>query len=375
MHRWPCDRLRIYACDINLSSDQYAADHYNPKSHTEICVHRKSGCELIRIHSRCVYRRAYATEWFPAERRANPTSVTHDPQNRFLFVSDIAFNMLHVYAINAVTGGLNEVSPSPYNTMIESETVVVDPSGSHVYLYRTGSSTSYPGVSGNQIVGFNLSSAGLLTPIKGSPFVVGASGASFDSDRGMVIGKAGNALYLKDSTHLYTFGIDATTGALTLLQTLSAQQFGGIAVDPGGLYLYVAGETSLATYAIDSSSGLLSLVKSIPTTLQGGGDTIALSPDGNHAYTVESYTVVSYTVSNGAFTHVGTVYPGVYGQHIVVDPSGSFVYVPQACSSCPNGLYNVIYEFGVTKTGGLIPLATPSVAAGVTPWDITLTSQ
>ena len=313
---------------------------------------------------------------FPLAVGSNPENVTHDPQNRFLFVSDIGDNMLHVYAISAGTGALSEVSPSPYNTMIESEAVLVDPSGTHLYLYRTGSSTSYPGVSGNQIAAFNLSLNGVLTPAAGSPFSVGTPGSTFDSDFGMVIGSAGRFLYLKDSTHLYTFRIDSSTGGLTLLQTLAAQQFGDISADPGGLYLYVAGASSLLSYAIDPTSGMLGLAKATPEAGGGGAYAIAISPNGKYAYTIEgNNNLVSYTVSNGAFAHVGTVYPGIYGQHIAVDPSGSFVYVPQACSYCPSAAYNVVHEFGITPTGALTPLSPPTIGAGMTPWGITVTSQ
>ena len=80
--------------------------------------------------------------------------------------------------------------------------------------------------------------------------MVGAPGAAFDSESGMVISTSGKFLYLTDSMHLYTFGLDSATGALTLLQTLATQQFGAIATDPGGLYLYVAGESALTSYAI-----------------------------------------------------------------------------------------------------------------------------
>ena len=191
-----------------------------------------------------------------------------------------------------------------------------------------------------------------------------------------MIGTSGKFLYLTDSTHLYTFGLDSATGALTLLQTLATQQFGAIATDPGGLYLYVAGASALTSYAIDpASGGLLSLAKSTPTSSGIGAYTIAVSPNGNDAYTVEGNDLVSYAVSNGGFTHLGQVYSGVYGQHIAVDPTASFVYVPQACSYCATSAYNIVHEFAITKTGALTPLTTPSVAAGVTPWGITVISQ
>lgn len=313
---------------------------------------------------------------FPLAVGVNPVYVTHDPQNRFLFVSDSAANMLHVYGIDSSTGALREIDPSPYNTMIESERVLVDPSGTHVYVYRTGASDSYPGVTGNQIVAFNLSPAGVLSEVKGSPFLTGAPGTGFASATGMAIDTAGKFLYLQDVSNLYTFSIDAASGSLTLSQTLPSQYGGGIALDPGRSYLYAAGSNSLLAYGIDPASGLLSLAKSTPTAKQKGAYTISLSPDGNFAYTIENGDdLVSYTVNNGTFIPVGTIFSGVYGQQIAVDPSGNFVYVPQTCSSCPSGIYNVIHQFSIGKTGALTPLATPTIASGVTPFDITVTSQ
>jgi DNA-binding beta-propeller fold protein YncE len=140
-------------------------------------------------------------------------------------------------------------------------------------------------------------------------------------------------------------------------------------------YLYAADRLSLRSYAIDPVSGLLSL-KNSSTQVEGGAYTISLSPDGHFAYTIENNNdLVSYDVNNGVFIPVGTIYTGVYGLEIAVDPSGSFVYVPQACGNCPSGVYNVIHQYSITKTGRLAPLATPTVAAGMTPFGITVTSQ
>lgn len=318
---------------------------------------------------------------FPLIVGVNPVYVTHDPQNRFLFVSDIAASMLHVYAIDSTTGALHEISPSPYNTMIESEMVVVDPSGTHVYLYRTGGSDSFPGVTGNQIAAFNLSATGVLSAVKGSPFLTGAPGDVFASSTGIAIDTAGKFLYLQTNFNLYTFGIDPASGGLTLLQTLPSQFAGGIALDSGKSYLYAAESNLLLAYAIDPASGLLSLAKSTTMatthmTIQTMAYTLALSPDGNFAYTIENNNdLVSYAVNNGAFVPVGTIFSGMYGLQMAVDPSGEFLYVPQACSNCPSGIYNVVHQFSIATTGALAPLATPTVASGVTPYGMTVTSQ
>ena len=144
-------------------------------------------------------------------------------------------------------------------------------------------------------------------------------------------------------------------------------------MDPAGHFLYVAGQSLLQSYSIDPASGMLSLAKSTTTTQ--GAYTITISPDGNYAYTDGGPILASCTVGNGVFTPLGTVYAGVYGQQIAVDPSGSFVYVPQACSYCGSSQYNIVHEFSISKTGALTPLATPTVPSGVTPWTITIISQ
>ena len=315
---------------------------------------------------------------FPVAVGLNPDAIIHDPQNRFLIVGDNAAFMLHVYAIDPTTGALSEISPSPYNTMIQPGAMVVDPSGTHLYLYRTGANVAYPGVSGNQMFAYNLSSTGVLSAVKGMPLPIGSPGAQFVPANGIAINATGKLLYLQDLFNLYTFSIDAVSGALSLLQTLPLpSQLGeGIALDPGGNYLYAVDRYSLLSYGIDPVSGLLSLKNSTLQAEPNGAYTISLSPDGHFAYTIENNNdLVSYAVTGGVFAPVGAIYPSVYGLQIAVDPSGSFVYVPQACSNCPSGVYNVIHQFSITRTGGLVPLTAPTVAAGRTPFGITVTSQ
>ena len=148
-------------------------------------------------------------------------------------------------------------------------------------------------------------------------------------------------------------------------------------MDPAGNYLYEvgAGYDAILTYSINSTSGMLTLLKSSPMFEQDGAYTISISPNGQFAYTIERNNyLVSYAISNGGLTQVGKVYSGIYGEQIGVDPSSSFVYVPQACSNCPGGVYNVVNELSIGSTGALTPLSASTVPAGVTPWGITMTS-
>jgi 6-phosphogluconolactonase len=303
---------------------------------------------------------------FPFSLGTNPEIIAHDPQNRFLIVTDAATSQLHVLAINNDTGALNEVSTPPYAMLGNPNAEVIDPTGSRVYVVSLNNGT---------VGAFSLSSSGMLTEITGSPFSTSASG----NGTSLVMNQNGTFLYAQDTKNIYVFSVDTGTGALVLQQTLKGPvQGSSLVVDPAQNYLYAVGggTNSILTYSIDASSGLLTEAKLSAMVEQNGAYTISISPSGQFAYTIENNNdLVSYSINNGMFTPVGIVYPGVYGGQIAIDPSGSFVYVPQACSYCPSGLYNVVHEFSVGSNGALTPLSSPTVAAGVTPWGMTLTSQ
>ena len=109
---------------------------------------------------------------------------------------------------------------------------------------------------------------------------------------------------------------------------------------------------------------------------QNGAYTIAISPTGQFAYTIENNNdLVPYALSNGVFRPVGSVYAQIYGEQIGIDPSGSFVYVPQACSNCPGGAYNVVNESSIGSTGALTKIPGSAVGDGTTPWGIAFTTQ
>jgi 6-phosphogluconolactonase (cycloisomerase 2 family) len=297
----------------------------------------------------------------------SPNVVAADPQNRFLFVGDIVQNLLHVFTINNSTGALSEIATSPYATVKEPVAIAVDPSGTHVYVASQGS---------NFVGGFSVNTTGALTPIAGSPF---ATSGTQDFGFNVVVNAAGTFVYVQDLSNIYTYNVSAGSGALTLAQTIAGPLIsGGIALDPGGTFLYAVGSgtNSILAYTINASTGLLTLAGSSPLLEQDGAYTISVSPTGQFAYTIENNNdLVSYALNNGKFTSTGTVYPQVYGQKIGIDPSGSFVYVPQACGNCPSDVYNVVWEFSIGSTGALTKISGSPVAAGKTPWGIAFAMQ
>jgi 6-phosphogluconolactonase len=308
-----------------------------------------------------------ALSGFPLTLGANPEVIAADPQSRFLFVGDIALSELHVFTIDNSTGALSEIGTSPYATVHEPITIVVDPSGTHVYVASMGS---------NSVGGFSLDATGALTPIAGSPFATSGT-QSFGDD--VVINAAGTFLYVQDLANIYTYSVSASSGALTLVQTVAAPlSVGDIALDPHGTYLYAVGPAanSLQTYTVNASTGLLRLTGVSPMLEHSGAYTISISPTGLFAYTIENNNdLVSYALDSGVFTPVGSVYAHVYGQRIGIDPSGSFVYVPQACGNCASSVSNYVNEFSIGPTGALTQIPGSPVAAGTTPWGIAFTTQ
>jgi DNA-binding beta-propeller fold protein YncE len=238
----------------------------------------------------------------------------------------------------------------------------VDPAGSHLYLAAQGS---------NAVGAYTIGSTGTLTAVVGQPFATG--GTQYFGDA-IVMNASGTMLYVQDQSNLFAYAVSAATGALTLVQTISVAGVGGLALDPNGAYLYAAESAPgiLATYNIASSNGLLTLAKTYAT---GQGYTITISPTGQFAYSYENPNLVAYGVDNGTFSRIGVV-PGVFALRLAVDPSGSFLYAPQACSqNCPGGTYNVINEFAIGNNGSLTSVAGSPVSSGTAPYSIAFTTQ
>lgn len=155
-----------------------------------------------------------ALNGFPLPIGLTPTVVATDPQNRFLFVGDISASKLHVFTLNNSSGAPSEIGSSPYATVKEPVAIAVDPSGTHLYVTDQGTNT---------VGGFSLSETGALVPIVGSPFA--ASGKE-DFGVAMLINAAGTFAYVLETGNVYTFGVNASSGALTLIQTIPGPVLG-----------------------------------------------------------------------------------------------------------------------------------------------------
>lgn len=138
------------------------------------------------------------------------TSVAVSPSGTYLFVAETVLNGVRVLTIGA-NGSLTEISGSPYSTALGPSSVLVDSTGSYVYVANK---------TAGSISAFGLTPAtGALTQITGSPFDTGIGPVSLIEDKThayIAVACSGG------SPDLQVFKIDTTTpGALDTFTTAS----------------------------------------------------------------------------------------------------------------------------------------------------------
>ncbi|HZQ19649.1 MAG TPA: hypothetical protein VFA90_13090 [Terriglobales bacterium] len=96
-----------------------------------------------------------------------------DPSGKWLAVTDVNNNLVHVMSINPATGALSDSPDHIFPTGTAPNAVAFDHTGK--FLYVTNGGYRFSGLTGsNNISGFTFdSSNGMLTPLPGSPYAVG----------------------------------------------------------------------------------------------------------------------------------------------------------------------------------------------------------
>jgi uncharacterized repeat protein (TIGR01451 family) len=292
-----------------------------------------------------------------------PRSIAMDPSSRFLYVANEFSSSISAFRIDAATGALTTVPGSPFGGVADPQWLQVDVNGRFLFVadpalekikgYRieatTGALTLLPGngvpVANNvfglgttpsgrflyastrnptsEIYGFALDpSSGALTPLAGSPWLVGRNAQAFE----IVVDPTERFLYTGglEANAIFGFSIDSTSGALTPLAgppvpTVSYPQF--LEQTPNGAFLYASATVggNLAGYSIASATGALVPLPGFP---------IATGP---------------------------------ISMDVVADPSGVLLYLVSQGSSTVRG-------FSLNpSTGGLVPLPSAPVATGLFP--------
>lgn len=306
-----------------------------------------------------------------------PASLAVHPAGKFLYATDSSLNALFgglsAYSIDSSTGGLTPIY-SPQLFPGTASVVVMDPLGRFVYATSLG-----------RVEGFTIDAVGALTPVPGSPFVVGSGQTSLSVD------PTGKFLYVTNpgdcssAGSIAAFRIDPTTGTLT---ALAGSPFatdicpGSVTVHPSGQFLYAitfgAGGAiippGISGYAIDSA-GVLTPISGSPFSFNMSSPSpLAIDPSGKFAYTTDlSGITAAFAIDSttGALTPIaGQPFAGLLnGISVAVDPSGQFVYIKERGGTVSICLLD-------RTTGAFTPVRTVRTnaqAQGVTTGDIVFT--
>ena len=126
----------------------------------------------------------------------------------YLYAAETGISGVRVLSINATTGALTEITGSPYSTGTGPAGVLLDSTGSYLYVTNRASNT---------VSAFLVSSSGALTQISGSPFAAGTNPIDIAEDNTHTYICVVNA---GGGPDLQTYTIQTTTpGALTPYKT------------------------------------------------------------------------------------------------------------------------------------------------------------
>lgn len=235
----------------------------------------------------------------------------------------------------------------------------------------------------NTVSAFSVASSGALTPVPGSPFATGGSGAAgglFAANR-IGVAMVGNFLFASNSVSedVSAFTINPSTGVLTPVAgspfatgSHSISNKLGIAVSPtpDGRFLMAAspGSFNITVFSIGSNGGLTPIAGSPFPTLSIT-DGIKVSPDGRFLAVAEpqeppgsifkSGVEIFSIASDGSLTSLGGVL-GLNADGVDIDCSSTFLYVAEAGSNT-----TVVDGFSIDASGKLTPVPGSPFKPGV----------
>jgi 6-phosphogluconolactonase (cycloisomerase 2 family) len=210
----------------------------------------------------------------------DPQNMVMDPGGKYLYVANATSNNISVFTIDSSTGGLSQVTGSPFPIGASPLNMTISPSGSFLYVTSgTGQNNSSFG----SILGFSVN-AGTLLPID-------QTSSDGQDPSGIAVDPKGAFLYVtnKVSDSIAIFAIKST-GVLAEVpgSALADVNQGPVAVlvDPSGGYLYVAnqGSSNIATYTIDSTTGFPTVVADSPFASEVNPSFLAIDPVGKYLF-------------------------------------------------------------------------------------------
>jgi len=290
-----------------------------------------------------------------------PKSITIDPTGRFAYVANYNSYDVSAYTINKETGRLTEISGSPFKTSgINPSSIAIDRSSRFLYVLNE-ISVSDMGESPGSVTVYAIDAmTGALSEISGSPYKTDVF------PRSIAIDPAGRFAYVANyGNKISAYTIDRSTGTLSEMLGSPFWTYNrpnSITVDPTGRFVYVACDWNFtAAYAIDALTGALTEIRGIPYNAGGCPMFVTVDHFGLFAYTANysSNDVSAYTINykTGELTEFGGDRPktGIEPRAIAVDPTSRFVYIANEGSNNISA-YTVDFANGaLTEITGVNP--------------------
>jgi DNA-binding beta-propeller fold protein YncE len=199
--------------------------------------------------------------------------------------------------------------------------------------------------------------SGALTELSGSPYTVG------DGARSLVLHPSGKFLYVANpgqgENDISLFSVQHNGTLIEMPPRVSVAPLGSLpqllVMDPGGNFLYVANALSnnISVFSIDSGSGALTEVTGSPFLVGATPLSMQITPSGSYLYVSvaagnqNNGSIISFSVNSGVLQNLTpalTPTGGVNPNGLVIDPTGSFLYVANTQS-------NSISIFAIGATG------------------------
>jgi 6-phosphogluconolactonase len=219
-----------------------------------------------------------------------------------------------------------------------------------------------------QMLAASIGANGVLTPITGSPFTIGANPYSF------VVTPSGRFGYAADisaypAVSIIPVGINTTSGALTQLSgsvSYSATQIPTTLMDPLGKFLYVLDTNNgIYVYKINATSGALTEVAGSPFATGGQAVSLAAYPGGKFLvvtnYNDRNMAVLILNRTTGvlAFASGSPFTTSGYPNSLAIDPVGAhFVFVGYGSGDANVSVFRLNTTTGVLAEVSGSPFAT-----------------
>lgn len=214
----------------------------------------------------------------------NPSDLAIHPNSSIAYIPDSAANRVGIFTLDATTGVPTAAGFGAIVGGSAPNAVAIHPNGNFLYVVEN------PVAIAVRVYGITNTTTGALSaPL----FTESPSGVSLYK---AAISPDGKWLYVSGDSDVHAYSVDATTGAITLVesQTLAAGAAEGdsLTVDGSGKYLYVScvdspGAGTLKTFTINQATGHLEPLETVtPATAVAYSEVVA-DKTGNHVFLVD----------------------------------------------------------------------------------------